>query len=363
MAKNLKLTKIATVLACLQLASPLVAAESVNCGNNVSNHCVHKSTHTIKNDTIKKVIKGTAFTLLTLGIGGGLISYFCRDNHVSEAMKTSNTIPEEFRSELGKDYLEEFKKFYDYNLKNNQIELIEFFDNHFSCVEILNDSLFYVGYNTYDKKCKRNPFHIMKMSGRRILITGANQTSFAEEYAFWSEIMENLLNERRDDTPYTDNYSLSVLIDRVAYRLEILKQICVEESTYPTDSETSYTYNWYTYDWMKDQFKNSSQDQKLDDDKYAELCTKFENLVDKEDKSEELGEELLQLISSSFNEDSLERRTLDSLDKEYKFWHRITIKTMSKVNTSNNSSNWRYLQGAIAARRTALKHKISELNK
>ena len=58
-------------------------------------------------------------------------------------------------------------------------------------------------------------------------------------------------------------------------------------------------------DWMKDQFKNSSQDQKLDDDKYAELCTKFENLVDKKDKSEELGEELYKLILSSFNEDSL----------------------------------------------------------
>lgn len=359
MAKNLKLTKIATFLACLQLASPLVAAESVNCGNNVSNHCVHKSTHTIENDTIKRVIKGTAFTLLTLGIGGGLISYFCRDNHVSEAMKTSNTIPEEFRSELGKDYLEEFKKFYDYNLKNNQIELIEFFDNHFSCVEILNDSLFYVGYNTYDKKCKRNPFCTIKGSGKHILITGADHTSFTEEYIFWEKIREEMMDRIRVTTSSTERYNMLELVDRVSFRLDILKQICMEN---PTDSKDFPK-------WTENQFKNNKRNIKNNKDTCKPLeklientYESFEKSIDKKDKSEKSGKELYDIFKLNFKECSLENRTVDSLEREYKFWHRIIKKTTPKGNTSA-SSNWRYLQAAISEKRTALKHKISELNK
>lgn len=152
--KKSKLSKTVTVLACLQLANPLVFAA----------------------DPPAK-----------------LPPVDCAGSSVSPS---SDGFLEKVRCELGKDYLEEFRELFN-KARSKQVdwgEVIKFYNEHFVCVRNLDKSLFDLGSELYAGR-GRNSFHFKEVGNEYVYIPGADCEYFSIEYYFWEEIDKEIDRE------------------------------------------------------------------------------------------------------------------------------------------------------------------------
>lgn len=195
MLKKLKLPKTATVLACLQLANPLVFAAD---------------------PPVKLPSVGCTGSSVSLG----------RDSFL-----------EKVHCELGKDYLKEFRELFN-KARSKQVdwyEVIKFYNEHFVCVRHLDKSLFDLGSKLYAGR-RRNSFHFKEVDCEYIYIPGADCTYFSIEYNFWKEI-DDEINHEIDDLRYSCSEDSNYKCDQLESwqcgcmhnRLYILKKIVYDE--------------------------------------------------------------------------------------------------------------------------------------
>ena len=240
MQKKLKSSKIAAVLACLQLANPLVFAADSSADYNSQDF---NKSYYANTETIKKAVKwgSIALGLGTIGVISGIVLNDISNNH---------SFLEKIRYEFGKDYLKEFEELYNKSLSGRSVadcgRMLEFYNMHFVCLNNLNKSVFDSGFGLYVGH-ERNPFHVME-DGTYVFIPGADCTSFKEEYFFWKRINKEI-NHEIDNLRYScskdSNYKcdqLSLLSHSISHRLIILEQIL--ENKYDIQGK----YNEFGYD-------------------------------------------------------------------------------------------------------------------
>ena len=240
MQKKLKSSKIAAVLACLQLANPLVFAADSSADYNSQDF---NKPYYANTETIKKAVRwgSIALGLGTIGVISGIVLNDISNNH---------SFLEKIRYEFGKDYLKEFEELYNKSLSGHSVadcgRMLEFYNMHFVCLNNLNKSVFDSGFGLYVGH-ERNPFHVME-DGTYVFIPGADCTSFKEEYFFWKKINKEI-NHEIDNLRYScsedSNYKcdqLSLLSHSISHRLIILEQIL--ENKYDIQGK----YNEFGYD-------------------------------------------------------------------------------------------------------------------
>ena len=140
MQKKLKSSKIAAVLACLQLANPLVFAADSSADYNSQDF---NKPYYANTETIKKAVRwgSIALGLGTIGVISGIVLNDISNNH---------SFLEKIRYEFGKDYLKEFEELYNKSLSGHSVadcgRMLEFYNMHFVCVNNLNKSVFDSGF-------------------------------------------------------------------------------------------------------------------------------------------------------------------------------------------------------------------------
>ena len=414
MQKKLKSSKIAAVLACLQLANPLVFAADSSADYNSQDF---NKSYYANTETIKKAVKweSIALGLGTIGVISGIVLNDISNNH---------SFLEKIRYEFGKDYLKEFEELYNKSLSGHSVadcgRMLEFYNMHFVCLNNLNKSVFDSGFGLYVGH-ERNPFHVME-DGTYVFIPGADCTSFKEEYFFWKRINKEI-NHEIDNLRYScskdSNYKcdqLSLLSHSISHRLIILEQILenkydiqgkynefgydrngYDRNGYDRDGYDRDGYNRKGYDKFglnkegKDRngYYGSKQDRHLydkfgydafgydrggydrngyDRNGFRRKCPltldAFEKLIGEKDTSSESGEELCNLFEENFAKAQIAGKTRESLEEEYKFWLGIIKKITRKFSGAIPDRNkWGYLRASVVERRTSLQQKINEMKR